>query len=507
MNAEEKTKKTGKSPKKILISIGSIFILVLAAISFIFIPAMAQGGGNKIPPFGKYNGKPIEYTPDSKMAYYMELYADQYKQQGREINDSTYYSILSNAFNSAALNMAFTDEVESSGYVVSEKAVDREMIPYFYDSTGKYSPRIFKETPDTQKIALRKNINENLIHNRYVNDVLGEEANQSVQTKTNLYGLKKSSKEIEFIKKISGTQRSFNMAFFSLDNYPLTEVAKYVKDNADLFSKYNLSVINADTKDEATSILNKIKNNEVTFEDAVKELSTKTYSADDGKLFSDYKYELKNILETADDIEKIDALAANDYSEIIQFKNGYGFIRCDGEITIANENDEELLNDVLAYIKSNEAGKIEDYFIANAKDLATAATSDGLTKAANTFGAEVAEIPAFPINYGNNQLMGTVPSDIVSQISGAQYNEEFLKTAFSLKAKEISEPMVVGSNIIVLQLDEEITSADADGDTLSFMYPYYVTQFDQNAVNRFFMTSEKFENNLFDVYFNKVLKK
>ena len=49
------------STKKILLSAGSIFILVLAAVSFIFIPAIVQNTGTDLPPLGYYNKKPIEY--------------------------------------------------------------------------------------------------------------------------------------------------------------------------------------------------------------------------------------------------------------------------------------------------------------------------------------------------------------------------------------------------------------------------------------------------------------
>ena len=271
MNANEKKAKSPKSVKKILISIGSIFILVLAAISFIVIPAMVQGTGKKLPAFGKYNGKAIEYTQNSKMAYYMTMFAEQYKQQGRQIDDSSYYSLLSNAFNYTAINMAFTDEVNASGYVVSENAVDRAMIPYFYDENGKYSSRLYKNTPDAEKIRMRNDIRENLIYQRYAEDVFGKNAmNNGIQTgdQSGLYGLKTSSKEIDFIKKMGDVQRSFDMAYFSTNDYPKTKVREYGEQNKDLFAKYNLSVINADTESEAKDILKRIKNNEITFEDS-----------------------------------------------------------------------------------------------------------------------------------------------------------------------------------------------------------------------------------------------
>ena len=71
--------------------------------------------------------------------------------------------------------------------------------------------------------------------------------------------------------------------------------------------------------------------------------------------------------------------------------------------------------------------------------------------------------------------------------------EEVLRAI--LKAKEVSAPIVIGSNIVVLQLKEEIQAENSTGDTMNFMYPYYVSQFDQAAISKFFMSSKKLENN------------
>ncbi|NLM01532.1 MAG: hypothetical protein GX220_08805 [Treponema sp.] len=505
MSTNEKTNKKGISPKKILISIGSIAILAIAVISFVFLPAMTQRTGNKLPPFGKYNGKAIEYVPDSTMANYMAYYAEQAKEQGRQI-DNEYYSLLSNAFNSTVINMAFTDEVKKSGFVPSEKAVDRAMRPYFYDTNGKFSQKIFRDTPNIEKIKLRKNITNNLIYKRYANDYFGDKALQNDETKTGLYGTKTSNKEIDFIRKMNGTQRSFDLISFSTTNYPLSEVAEFVENSKNLFGKYNISIVNFDTESQAKSILKQITNTEITFEDAVKELSIKTYSTDDGKLISNYEYQIINILADEKSIEKINNTNVGEYSEVIAFKNGFGFIRCDSEISTPNTTDEALLNDALSYIKSNEISKIEDYFVNIAKDFSTAALTDGIDKACKEFECEKIEVPPFPINYENNELIGTIPSDIVPQLTGAQYNENFLKTAFSLKKDEYSSPIILGTNVIVIRMNEEIIDDDSSDDTMSFMYPYYSSLFDDSSISTFFLKSKKTVNNVMDVYFNKMLK-
>jgi hypothetical protein len=432
----------------------------------------------------------------------MNYFAEQYKKQGIQITDNNYYSLLSQSFNQTVLNYAFSDEVKASGYVVPAKLIDRTMKPYFNDSTGKYSAKIFRDTPESQKIAMRKSITDNLIFSRYIADLMGDSTQG--ETKTNLYGLKISQKEIDFISKMGNNQRSFNVAGFSTETVPASESTAFLKDNMSLFAKYNLSVINKDTEAEAKTLLNRIKNSEITFEDAAKEESSKTYASDDGKLTSNYEYQIKNILSNEKDLDKIVSTVNGEFTPIIQLKNGYGFFRVDGDKVEADSSDSALLNEVSSYIKTHEYGKIEEYYLNRAKDFTVAAAKDGFDKACRAFNAKNSKLPAFPLNYGNSELFGTLPSETVAEISGGEYNENFLQKAFALKENEISEPIVLGNNIVVLQLDKEIKDESADGNTLSFMYPNYTNQFDERALSSFFMNSDKLKNNLFDVYFNKM---
>ena len=84
MKTSDAQNKTTKKPaSKILISIGSITILVFAAISFVFIPALAQVGGATLPPFGKYNGRPIEYKQGSTFANNVQYISEMVKQSGQ----------------------------------------------------------------------------------------------------------------------------------------------------------------------------------------------------------------------------------------------------------------------------------------------------------------------------------------------------------------------------------------------------------------------------------------
>ena len=155
-------------------------------------------------------------------------------------------------------------------------------------------------------------------------------------------------------------------------------------------------------------------------------------------------------------------------------------------------------------MKIYEAGLIEDYYVNIAKDFAADAAKTSFAKAAAKVSAESKEIKAFPVNFSNNELLALVPSSSFAELTNAQTNENFLKAAFSLKENEISEPIVLGTNIIVLKFTEEVP-ADTTAETYNFSYPYYGEQFDEKSWQKAVFNSDKVENNVMSVFFSNFL--
>ncbi|MCM1322018.1 MAG: peptidylprolyl isomerase [Bacteroides sp.] len=497
---EQQKQKTSAKKNKILTA-GSIIILIFSAITFIFIPAMTDSLKKQLPPFGKYNGKPIKYESGSEFAQMVEYYEQQEKNRGRQLDESAYFQIFSNAFSTTAINMAFADEVKKSGYIPSDKLIDRTMLPYFYDSENKFSARIYRDTPDAKKIELRQQITQSLITQKYARDIFGSGGAQSNEP---AYGIKSSEAEQAFIRSMQRKERAFRMAVFSKDAFPASEAAAFGREHPELFQKLNLSVVTVETESEAKKISAQLKRNEITFDDAAKEFSNKAHSDEDGVLTENFAYQIKNILTGENDLNRLCALAENETSDVIQTKEGYSLFRCFAAPEDADFSNAEMQSAVDSYMKLYEAGRIEDFIIAQAKDFAAAAVNSGFADAGKKFGIEVVSVPPFSMNYGNNPLLSFIDTAAAPALQNAETNEHFLKTAFSLKEREISEPLVLGSNVIVLQLSEETEKAD-DADSFAYIFPYYVSQFDQSAVQQFFMTSKKLENNFISVYFSNFM--
>ncbi|MDY2923646.1 MAG: peptidylprolyl isomerase [Treponema sp.] len=488
--------------KKQFYTVGSVIVLLFAAFIFVVLPAMVGGAKqNKLPPFGSWNGKPILYEQGTDFSNAVTSYAEMLKMQGQEITDSSYFYIFNYAFNTTAMKMAYEEAVEETGWKPVPSAVNRAMLPYFYDETGKYSARLFKQVSDDEKRELNRQIKSNLTTQRYFDDMFG-----SAETvgKDALYGLKSSSKEIPFIQKMGSTVRTFKAVAFSTDNYPQEKVLAYGKEHSDLFVKYDFSVITVNDESTAKTVLDRLNKNEIVFTDAVTEYSIKNYTDAQGKINNAYNYQIKNLIADEDSFKAVCNLKSGETSQIVKTSTGYSIFKADSDAVSPDFADETVKSTVASYINTYERGLIEDYFTAIAKDFSAAALQKNFEDACKDFKVEKIDIPEISLNYGNLAVLGTFPVDEIPELSSAATDENFLKTAFSLKQNELSEPVILGKNVVVLQLNEEKTGGTDEATALQ-TFPAEIKDFDQEAASSALFGSPKLKNNVMSVYFSNFM--
>jgi len=486
------TKKVAHKPiKKVLLSIGSIVLLGVIAVAFVFSPSLMPGQDGTLPPFGSYNGKKIEYIQNSLFANLVENYSNQMEANGQPVDTSTLYTVMNQAFRDTAMRLGYEDEVTQSGYIAPDSLIERKMLPYFSDENGVYSPRVFRDTADGTKIEIKNAVESQINYDLYSEDVAG------IKTATN---------EMAFIEDMDKNQRSFNMVSFNTADYPKEAAADFGHENAELFTQYNMNVITLNTENEANKIAEQIKNSELTFADAVSVYSIDQYGDEEGKLKNKLHHQLKTIIKSEDVFNALIELESGTTSDVIETSTGFSIFTATSLPQNPDFTNATTVDVVYNYMTIYEAGIIEDYYADIAKDFVTVALIDGFDTAVADFDVEKIEVPAFPINYGNNQLLGIVPSSIVTQLANAQTNEQFLKTAFSLTEGKLSKPIVMGTQVVVLTLNEEIADDTEEDDTLSLMYPYYVSQFDNVAIQSHFMRSDKLENDVTNVFFSHFLQ-
>ena len=487
--------------KNTVYTLGSLIILLICAFCFVVLPAVegrtSRNQGGDTPVFGKYNGKEIKYEQGSEFANFVSQYGQMYQMYGQQLDQTTYYQIFNQAFKSTVMNYAYSEAVKKSGYVVPKTAITRSILPYFQDENGNYSSKLYKQASDDIKQDLHNSAEAALIADRFANDNFASDDEKVGLTA--LYGLKNSEAEKKFIANMNKEQRSFKVAAFSKSDYPLEEKLKFANQNAALFNKYDMSIVTVEEKSNAESIAKRIANNEITFEDAGSEYSEKTYSSSAGKLTNASQYQISNILQNKDDLAAITGLSTGAVSDIIQTNTGYSIFKNNAAVTKPDFNSDELQRVVSSYISAYELTLIEDYFTAKANDFIKEAKASDFTSAAEKLNVKTSEISQFPLNYGNVSVLNSLDTS-ADGMSNADKNENFLKTAFSLKLNELSEPVVLNNNIIVLQYTKAGSSVDDDVNV------NLLVSYDQTSATDSIMKSDKLEDNFLTVYFDNYMR-
>jgi hypothetical protein len=487
-NTKENKSKKGKT------KIGAVIILVISAI--VFLPAggiaVYQGffGKSKVPVFGSYDGTKISYEAGSKFVTILNNIVEQNKRGGIEYNEQTSFQFFNAAFKATIQNLAYTDFVNKSSWIPSDFAVNSNLIRYFTDENGKYSEKIYNSVPESQRAMLRSDLENSLIVSRFVNDLYGENGLKSDK----LYGLKDASKEAEFIANMGKDKHAFEIVSFDLNEYPNSEIISYAKNNAEMFTLYDFSVLTLESESEAKSLLKQLKAEEITFEDALAEKSTKHYSDKDGKLANQYRFQLSEIIENEDEIAALITMAKDSYSSAIKTSKGYSIFKTDGDPVALNTTNEETINVVKEYIKNKEMSIIEEYFISKAKDFASDAAVSGFNTACKSFKLKKTNIKPFPINYGNIGFIE--PMADVAELTTLSTDKENLTKLFSLAKNEISEPILINSKVVVAKCTDIISSDIKSTEEIASL----ITQEDQYTADLTLMESDKVENHFIEVY-------
>ncbi len=493
-------KKTGK--KINWIAIGSVIILILSAIVFILVPALSgfKSIDTESPVLGSYKGTDIKYEQGSDFANYLSQYVQQYKDAGYD-TDQYMYSILNSAFSATVTAMAIEDRMEESKYVIPESAVNRVMRTYFTDENGNFSLAAYNEADKATVQELFKETEKELNIERYFADYIGMGGASYYGAQEYLYGTKIASNEAAFFSDLNADKRQFQLVAINLLDLPEDEYINYAKKNPSIFERLDYSICSADDKESMEEIANLIKNNQITFDDAVATMSTGAYDAVNGKIDL-YNYQIKDsLLADPDDYEDFVALGVGDISTIVHTQQGYAIFRRNAATVQADLTDPAVQEVVAAYVRVYDKTYIEDFFLDSAKDFTVLASQAGFEEAAAEYELEVIEPSAFPCNYGNDSALTTIPSSQYEQLTGAETNKDFLKTAFSLKVGEVSEPLLLDDYIVIIKYKEEIPYDEAIAGSMQTMYPYYASSYAQTAIQSDITNSDDVNNGVLSFYF------
>jgi len=474
------------------IFIGTFIVLVIVIVAFVLVPAIVPNAGssrNVDLTFGYYDKVPISYVPGNYFAQYYEMVA-RYRQNTMNSDNYSFanYEIWREAFMGAAVHTAILQEMKKSGYTAPEKIVDRDVarLPQFQEN-GRFSTTLYRQMDDNQRLALWRQVQEDIVRGHYHADVTG---------------LLKPAAEAEFISKMAAAQRNFDMTVFSVDAYPEAEYDAYIREHSDLFRSVHLSVITVNSNErEARKILDSIKNGETTFEDAAKAYSKDGYAERGGDMGTRMVYELNIDIPEETDREKVIALARNEYSDVVNTGSGWAFFRAEDVVQEADASDEAALEKVRSYVRNFERGRMEDWAIAQADKFIALVNEAGFESAVAQQGIEKRSFGPVPLNYGNVDLFTTLASQSVPELSASASNENFWKAAFSTPVKTPSRPVVQGSNVLVLFPKEETAAEESALENITSSFSsYWLSYVAEQGLQQHFMNSPKMKDNFADIY-------
>ncbi|MCQ2583461.1 MAG: SurA N-terminal domain-containing protein [Treponema sp.] len=501
-------------------TIGSVIILIISFIAFV-LPSQLKSGKEDIVVFGKYDGREVRYEKDSPFIYYAQTYLNNYKSQyQQEPGNQDHFQIFKQAFASSIRQFAFENAAKESGYFVPETSLNRKLANIFLDANGKFDKSLYLQADQDKLKEYKNDLRSSTLNNMVRYDLFGSE--EEILGYSALYGLKESDSELTFFTNLDSEKRGFNLVIFPKSEYPEAERLSFGEKNKAKFTSYDLSVITFEEKSDADKVLAKISKNEMTFEEAkTSDKAIMYYANSEGKLASGwkYQYQLEKILENPEDVSVIANLAKGSVSDSIPTSFGYSIFLKDGDNVPADFTADDTKRALSNYIFGFEQTMIEDYFVAKGKEFKQLAEKTDFNSAAAAFAdfkAETSVIEPFPLNYGNVSLAATLDTS-KKGLYNADMNEQFLKSAFTLKANEISDPIVMSDYstygyVVLIQYtpsetnDYDGLSSDQIDEELEFqnsMKAYYVSQLDNMSCTNTILKDPKTEDNFQNAYYSR----
>lgn len=481
--------------KNPFIYVGTIVFLVIVIVAFVFFPTSAGvGGASGALTFGTYGGKPIAYTQGSYMVNEVQALSE--ANPATDTSDFASqlrnYQIYRAAFESSVIHEGILDAVAKAGIVVPDEVIDSAMaqLPQFQEN-GAFSPKLYRATSSSQKLTLRNQIRDQYLTQSYTNA---------------LYSVRPSSKESAFVAAMAKETRTIEYAVFPLSAYPDSEVVAWASANANLFRRLKLSRITMAKQADLVDLTKKISGG-LAFADAAKKSSTDSWASQGGDLGQRFFHELQGDLADKADADKVAALAKGAISAPLKTSSGaWAIFKLEDDVSSPVFTDPTVLADARNWMLQAERGKIEDWSIARAKTFAAlpAAEFDANGKKE---GIVVKTAGPFALDYGNltvniygqnSPLFTQIPSG-ATELSAASTSDNFFLAAFGLAPGAVSEPLVLGDNVIVLKVKE--AGATTDDGLVTAYYPFVIQSQIDSDLRSMFLSSPLLKDHFADVYF------
>jgi parvulin-like peptidyl-prolyl isomerase len=444
----------------------SVVLLIVIVVTFVGGPALSRAGGRGRIIFGYYKDKPIEFFPDNYFSQRKDAIADQLRQSDEQQDLAVQaYQVWRTAFDQTVLHTAILSTTEDSGVWISDDRVNEALIeqgPYSID--GQFSAERYNATPNAQKLTYNKLYREQLLHEQYIEDIF--------------QGLRESQQEKQFLAEMVEQQRRFSLVSFPFATYPEEQIDLYAEQNRERFRRIKLSrILIKSNEREAKEIRNKLVDRTGSFEELARAHSKDVYAEKGGDMGWRYYYDLEADFDDETSVDTIFQLEETEISQVLESRFGWVIFRCDTPAIDPDFTTEETRQVVADYVMRYEKGLVEDYTLDLAERFHERVDDVGFLGATLEENYTVGVTDYFPVNYQSFYFLAPVRSPLEQiNLSSAAYSEEFFLQAFSLSPGEVSAPILLDDQVIVLRLDDIRQAPQRELDLLDDYATYYAQQ-------------------------------
>ena len=473
-----------------LLFTGTVLILVIVIVAFVFVPAMGSGDRGGIDRnFGYYNKVPIAWEPGNFFYRVQDDLARQYQYNMDESNYLvTHYQIWRTAFDETVIRTAILDEMKRAGYTAPAALVDRSVAQLSeFQENGRFSQAKYNQMDKNRQISLWNDVRDEIAQSFYIQDMMY---------------LKNPMGEGSFIRLMSSPQRMLDMVSFPISSYPNSEVVSYVRSNPAMFRVTHLSKITITSSErEARQILTSIQNGTESFEDAARSMSRDYYAESGGDMGSRMAFELLSEIPDEQAREQVINLPAGALSDVIRvYDNSWVIFRAEETARPADTEDAITIDRIRSYMLNNERGRVEDWVIADAENFIYSTSAENFDNAAYDRGIYKNTFGPMPINYGDVVLFSSVQSTGLYELSSAGTNERFWQACFMTPLNSWSFPVVIGTNVVFIYPTEEMDADEEQAEFIEMYYSYWLGETFEGDIRSYFFNNGKLDDRFWDVY-------
>ena len=476
--------------------IGTLIILVIIVIAFVFVPVIAPVGpiGDDMV-LGYYNRVPITNIPGNYFNTVIRSLQQQFQQPppGDPFFMFWAHEIWRMAFDETVIHLGILDEMNRAGFRVPEDIVDREVarLPMF-QVNGRFSPSLYRSLDNITRMTIWRETHEDIVKRRFAADIAG---------------LRTSSNEGRFIASMASPRRTFDMAVFPLASFPASEAVAFVEANPTPFKTVHLSRISffALTDRDARQVFELVRDGITTFEDAARNHSHDEFADRGGDMGRRMAHELRAEIGDERTWESIINLPRGQMSELVRTPHGWAFFRAEEAAQPPNLDDIVQQEFFRSHIMQNYRGIAEDWLLAEAERFSQRAGEISFDTAVSESYITRHSFGPVTLNFGDSMLFDTLASAAVPELTNASHNQFFWRLAFTTPLNTISRPLVIRDNVIVLKPLEEITSDEDELQSIERMFGFWmdpnrIDESTEAALRSYFLNNRRLDDRFNDVF-------